>query len=383
MGQIIGTLSLLVAFRVGKDAGGILLASGALGTAVAAQRLKSWLWARRRKTAVTVGEAGIQIEGEALIPRTRIQRAVVVPGSPPFVRVSLAGARPPLDLVTRTFEEARRLVDALDFAPHERSVAFPARSLVLRSTAVPTVAVLCGTVGLAAGGVLAQRGSHSLLAVTLALIIPFVLAACIPSRFAIGVDGVEIRWLASKRFFPFAELVTARAFEERRGKTKVAGIELVHRSGKREKVILGVPGDDDVLAASNRVTEALAVWRSGSGAPLSALLEPNGRTALEWVRALRRAGAGTSFRTAALSREQIWSLAEDASASPLARAGAAVALASSIEDPSDAVRLRATGRSSVQPQLRIAIEAAVDDADDAAVAEALAELEEQERARAR
>ncbi|MBL9025075.1 MAG: hypothetical protein JNL21_22955 [Myxococcales bacterium] len=41
MGQIIGTLSLLVAFRVGRDAGGILLASGSLGTAVAAQQLKS------------------------------------------------------------------------------------------------------------------------------------------------------------------------------------------------------------------------------------------------------------------------------------------------------------------------------------------------------
>jgi HEAT repeat protein len=103
-------------------------------------------------------------------------------------------------------------------------------------------------------------------------------------------------------------------------------------------------------------------------------LSRGARNSSEWLEALRKLGAlgATSYRRADANLHDLSRLLGDPWAKPSARAAAAVVLRAS-GDETAVAKLRIAAEATVEPRVRIALE---NIADDRAVAEALAMLEE-------
>jgi hypothetical protein len=111
-----------------------------------------------------------------------------------------------------------------------------------------------------------------------------------------------------------------------------------------------------------------------------ALVARGGRTAAEWLRALRRllGGDAADYRSSAVPEENLWRVADDPTAEETARVGAAVALCTGLDDVGRA-RLLRIAEASASPKVRVALRAAASVEDDQALVEAL-EACEAERA---
>jgi hypothetical protein len=135
-----------------------------------------------------------------------------------------------------------------------------------------------------------------------------------------------------------------------------------------------------VAEIANAVEEARAAWSAGHAGAPEELLARGGRSAAEWVIALRRlgsAGAGV-YRAVNADVEQISRLLDDPRAAPTARAAAAIALAA-CGDGTASRRLRIAAGSMANPRLRVALEQVASAGDDDALAGALAEVLEADR----
>ena len=197
-----------------------------------------------------------------------------------------------------------------------------------------------------------------------------------PTKIRVGADGVLVKTLRKKTFYAYADVESVDAS----GK----GVVLVMRSGARVPIPTVPIGSAASLTRDTllkRLTDGLAAARGGAG-DLGRVLAREGRTAHDWLVALRALGAGQSsgYREASVDEEKLWAVVEDASAKPEARASAAAALRVKGEAP--VARLRATAEATASPKLRVALEAAASD-DDAVLEQALAECEAEEDVRAR
>ena len=136
--------------------------------------------------------------------------------------------------------------------------------------------------------------------------------------------------------------------------------------------------DQRVAIIQERICEAMETFRSGGAAAAGALLRRGKRPVSEWIATLRAIGAGANadMRTAPLPRENLFRIVESPTSSAAERAAAAVAAGVEIDDDGRA-RLRRAAEAVAAPRLRIAIEAAAG-TDDAALAEALSEVEHEE-----
>ena len=129
-----------------------------------------------------------------------------------------------------------------------------------------------------------------------------------------------------------------------------------------------------------RINEAVSErGRGGSAdlAPWESELLSRGERAIEpWVEALRAIHSDVaSFRKQAGGGiEALWGVLEDAAAEPERRAAAAVALTPHL-DEGGRERVRIAARATAAPKLRIALEAAASDDEDA-IAAALEEVSE-------
>jgi hypothetical protein len=173
------------------------------------------------------------------------------------------------------------------------------------------------------------------------------------------------------------------AYQRPFGTTQIRGVSLVLRGGEEVRVPLGYGYWDSGRSAivAERIREAMDTFQQGGAISRAALLERGDRTAADWVLALRRVGSGASAgpRTAAVSGENLWRILEDASSGSTARAAAAVALGTDLDDDGRA-RMRSIAEGTAAPKLRIALEAAASATDDAALAEALSSVEAAEAA---
>jgi hypothetical protein len=378
---------MMILAGVGK-AGGLVLALGGVGGVAFAQHVKRRLWQERRSHDVEVTETELCMGDAAPIPRSAIRRAVAVPGQEPFVRITLGGIAAPLELVTPDLDEARKLVDALGFGPDDRTLSFRARGPAWKWPMGAAMALTLSS--MAIGFIVAMAKTHpdisfAVAGVAVPLVTLFVFGLLWPARLTVGADGIELAWLGMRRFVGYGDVEDVTPFQERRGKSRLAGLRLRLSKGGTETVILGrAETDENVISALQRLREAMATWRQGAQPAGAALLEPNGRSARDWLHDLRAAAVDAStFRNTALARDTLWRIAEDGAAPTLARAGAAVTLATELQDPEEGARLRAVASSSANPRLRILVERVIDDSDEDRLVDALAELEEDERSAAR
>jgi len=187
------------------------------------------------------------------------------------------------------------------------------------------------------------------------------------SRVTIAHDGVEIRTGLRRRFLPRDEIVSVE-----RSANEGSGELLVKTSDNQ---ITGITFDDP--ERYRRHLLALVATRSRGGAAELEPLARGQRTLTEWVGQLRGLADQTTFRGVGVPVERLWEVVSDARASLTARAAAAVALAGKPEKE-HRQRLARIASDSAAPRLRVVVEAATRE-DDEAVGAALAELEAEEQ----
>jgi hypothetical protein len=233
-----------------------------------------------------------------------------------------------------------------------------------------------------AGSVFGPTGMGAAIAAML-MLLPFAIGAmAIPTKITIGADGILTKWLRWRSYFPFSEVVQVGPIDQRVLNKVYRGVQISLRDGSSKFVPITQKGwgDDDYNAVVQRIHEAVDVYRRGNAGTGASVLARNGRSARDWITALRRVGEGANadMRTAPVAVEQLLRIVEDLGATALARASAAIALAaqgSQIERD----RIRIAAEATAAPKLRVALEkASASEIDDQELGEALLELEANE-----
>jgi hypothetical protein len=325
------------------------------------------------RRAVNVGKEGELHVGDRVIPKGEIVDGWYQPraSTSPTVQLVNKRRRVVFEADVANEAEAVALLKELGVDASKRRATFSIASPVAQSQwrSAGVIALTMGASSMVRN-VIPHFGMLQALVVLSAVI--FLL---IPARIDVGLDGVLIRWMGTRKFIPLASIKTASA-------TESTGIRLELRDGKTE-TIQTASGKQRYNGGAHRehrdlvlvrIREALAAHGAvESGADVAALVARAGRTIDEWKTALTKlAGAQASYREAAVRDEDLWRLVEDPRADEDARAGAALVLRSKLDDDGKA-RVRIAAEASASPKLRVALEAASDGSEEAAF-EALDEI---------
>lgn len=307
-----------------------------------------------------------------------------------LVRLDRRWPRPPVVLAVRDEETGRSLLRALGLdAEHVTAEMRIASGVEAMSTGrqvlftFVSLGVFCAAT-LAAISFFSNAAFHAIQVLSTAFALSVLGIVFAPMSVRIGSDGILTSWLGRRRFVPFARIRSASTYEETVGTKRKRGVRLVLADG--ETVTLPT-GQSDVAATEarrllRRIEDARAA-RAAGARPVEVLTR-GGRSFVEWVRDLRRIGAGAQgHRTAAVAPDVLLRVVEDGAASAVERASAAVAAVASA-DPDAKRRVRVAADMTVSPRLRVALTriAESSDADEAEIAAALEQLGE-ERSRAR
>ncbi len=341
-------------------------------------------WPEMITKRVRAHDGALRLGEHAFFRKGELLEGLLVPspGARPHVLLKRRGFAPRLELEVGNNEEGRRLLRALGFDASQTVAAFRLASFALAKPKIFTlVAVLLG--GLAAlTGVLARSSGGLLLPFVIApIVLVALLLGALPSKLQVGADGVLLSWLWRKRFIPHARIRQVVAYESSFGSKTYTGVDLLLDSGDTVRLPVGQKDWDSgrTAAVCERIRETNEAASGGGTEVVAALLERRSDSVADWIRSLRGIGAGAnaSLRTAPVPPERLWRIVEDASAEPLARAGAAVALGADLDEDRRA-RLLGVAKTIAAPRLRVAIEQVVESKADAELEEALAKVEEAE-----
>ena len=215
-----------------------------------------------------------------------------------------------------------------------------------------------------------------------------LISMALPEKLSVGLDGVMLRWLWRRRVIPFEELQEVSS-DEQEIRLHCRNGEVVQLSaywtalpwergwyknsigfGSRRAYL------DAILA---RIEEARNARKEAGGPGAAAWLARRGQGLPDWLGKLRRlmASAQGGFRQETLEPEQLWSTLEDVRQPALLRAAAAAALAPCL-DASGRERLRVASSVVVDPGLRTALDASIQE-DDEALLRAFELLEQQQQ----
>ncbi len=368
-----------------------LLIFGALGLGLAYRANKDPVLLRG---ALEIDDAEVRQGGAVLARRDELIDGVLVPErGATRVRVRRKGLAPPLLFDVKDEGEGRALLRALGFDVTQSVAELKGASEVFTWSLPKQLAVLLGPIFL--GFVPATIGLAALLPTVGVAAVPFLVLLLLtyvfglvfsPTRVRVGVDGIVIRWLDRERFVAFADVTAVKKYKHRSGGKTYAGVELTLRDGSTERIVCGQEGwiEPDVEQMLGRIREAFALHGKSGGELAPSLLARGRRSTREWVTALRGIGAGASsdLRTAPVPPESLLRVVEDAAAAPVMRVGAAVAALAG--EPDATARVRVAAGPTASPKLRIALERVADSPEDeAAIADAIAELEASSTAEAR
>ncbi|MBX3185814.1 MAG: hypothetical protein KF819_02320 [Labilithrix sp.] len=205
-------------------------------------------------------------------------------------------------------------------------------------------------------------------------------------RVSVGADGIHLRRLLSRpRFIPFAALQTAEIDGQNVYiRLRDGGVETMHHlsSGKGWKPLLYRDRADEGQMLVDRInTQAEQHRRDGAKV---GLLARGARSTREWLREVALASdEHASFRTAAVPLDELWRVVEDPVAATTARAGAALALRSRLDDAGRS-RLRVAADACAAPKLRVALQHVASDAKPESLEDVYEDLEDEDAcARAR
>lgn len=368
------------------------LAYIALNLLVLIAALVGMLWIRNPRPreiegAVSVHEEGVRIGQALVLPREQIKAGFVVPrpGKRPIVRLeNKKRLALPTEIRVENDDDGREVLRrlGLDATQTIASFVLPSRLfadpklgqqyMMGMGTAFVLTAILTRSSGL----------YPEVFPVLIGLIgMSFGVTALLTrTHLRIGADGIVLKWFRTERFIPYDEIASIESYEEKEYRRRWAGAKVHLHSGETIKLPIASAGDiggPRVRLVKHRLEQAHADHQRGARASAEARLVRGERPMLAWVRELRRAGAGAAanHRIAPVPTDRLLELAEDPHADPIMRANAAVALGANTESGEIRTRLRVAAQATAAPRLRVALEKSVDVDDEAALAEALAEVE--------
>jgi hypothetical protein len=326
-------------------------------------------WPSFQHGLVEADETGLRIDGKELVARNGIKQGLALPvGDACVVRLERSWLKGPLDLAVYDEAAGRKLLLALGLDASQTTVE-------LRGGPGPLLLPKAERVAVSVSVVASVFTLSMLLGAWwwVPLFAVFHVLSNRPSKIRIGVDGVHLRWLWVSRFTPFSAVRSVWMREE----SSQRFVDLVRTDGTTTSIpVSKQDGEQDL--AHQRILQAFQAYQARQGSADTEALARGSRTPLEWLTALRGLGAGASsgLRTAHIDPDRLWTIVEDPSAAPAARAGAAAALASSASKQ-ERSRIRIAAETIAEPRLRIAVEKAADEAtSEAELAEALAEVEQ-------
>jgi hypothetical protein len=342
---------------------------------------------KRERAGVRVDHEGVWTDARLTVPSAAILDGFFQPragrdrnkASSYGSSVRLLGKRGAIVFEAETEErEALALLRALGLDPESKRAEFNGSSPLYATLARNLLFVFGVVVAsfvvsflLASSGL--SGGAFPLLA------LPLILGAMVPSRIAVGLDGILVRWLWQRTFIPMSEIVEVDRVDDRIIRLRLVGggdVRLYTSMRRRGQATSRVAAEhrDAVLA---RIGQALRAFRArGPAADVSALVGRGTRTKSDWLTALTRLrDAEGGYRDAVVREDDLWRVVEDPSAPEDARGGAALLLRDSLDDAGKA-RVRVAAEATASPKLRVALDAAAGDAHEEAVRAALSDLAE-------
>ncbi len=235
----------------------------------------------------------------------------------------------------------------------DRRVAFDAVAVTVETrAAVAAMAALPVLTFFAMRGArLGGTGTDVALAAYVSVAIGGALAFRRASRIAVGIDGIFVTGTSRSRFFAYRDLDAVR--------TRGSDIEVL----RRDRVVLRLQlhGDDatqrDAIVA--RIQEAADTAKQQRTATVGEIVA----TASDEKLARLGEGGAEGYRSASVTKEQLWSLVGAPEADAQVRTAAARALVKSGDDKERA-RLRVTANECAQPAVRVALMELAGDEDD-------------------
>jgi hypothetical protein len=312
---------------------------------------------------------GVSVDGAKVLDRRAVRGAFLQPwpGAAPTVRVAGRADTTLLEVQVADERDGQALLDALELGVSHTAIRFPGApprwaylalqtAFVTACTAVTLFSPLYGGVvflGMLLGGTLLRASIH------------------------VGADGILTTWLGSRRFYRYVDIAGVTASNN-------GVVRLRLNTGRDVDLVVhgrAVVEHVHVHALLARIQAAHAAALAGRRpVDVAALVARGGRTAAEWLHALRgllgKEAAG--YRSNAVPEDNLWRVADDPTAEGTARVGAAVALRAGLDEAGRS-RLPQIADASASPKVRVAIRAAASLEDEEALVEAL-EACEAERA---
>jgi hypothetical protein len=353
--------------------------AGVFGLHVFSLALFAWWWqtrqnflARRRRRTVRFTPEGVFVDGVLTVRRDRIAAGHFQP-------------RPPRDATSwQSYASSLRLLDSSGRLLFEAEMAEPQALEVLRLFGLDASSRRAEFSGSSPLYATTQRSALTSLATLVIGIVLTKFTGSIwflylmaslwglgmwPSRIAVGVDGILLRWLWQKRFIPMSEVTRVKPSGD-------SEIQLTLGSGQVQSIWASMArksGGDDAQrrdAVLARIEEARGAHRAGGRpADIAALVRRGSRSPRDWLGALKALRQEGGYRHGAVRDEDLWRVLEDPAAPEDARAGAAAALRSTLDEGARA-RVRIAAEATASPKLRVALDAVAGESD-AAMATAL------------
>ncbi len=241
------------------------------------------------------------------------------------------------------------------------------------------------------------EGSGTYPRLFLASLVGLVLSSAmwmIPLHVTIGDDGLYLERLGRRRRVPFGSIRALGAVAEEPNTVvveldsgehiplRVSAITPSKTSNQLEGALAirhEVPPEmPETELLRSALRSALDAFRKREAhADAAALLARSGRPTREWIRELAKPRAESAYRGGLTSTEVLLRIVDDPGADPTARAGAVLAMRGKLDDEGKA-RVRVAAEASASPRVRVAIEAALNE-DEEAVAAAIDEVDKDER----
>ncbi len=335
--------------------------------------------------ALSASEEGLHFAGRRLARLRDLRAGFVVPtwGKPPRVRLERRWPRGPIELRTRDDAEAHALLQALglDASQVVADFTFASRARAdARVTAVGWTLLVLWLVGAPIlGSALADPAIWLVLAVLagVGLLIVWLVVMALPTRVAVGSDGVLVSWFWRRRFLRYADVRTVRPY----GSGSEQGVGVWTGDGRVVKLPIKAQltqalNDQQTDLITQRIQQAIAGHAQRRSGTAPRLPEPGGRSPIAWIRALRAVGSGANadHRTAPIAAEELFRVVEDPGAEPLARASAAVAVGGGLGAEGRS-RLRIAAQATALPEVRRLLTlAAEEDVEEEQLARALQRL---------
>jgi hypothetical protein len=358
-----------------------------LGIVLAVAVGRTNMRAQRKSRDVRASAEGVRVDGVLHTPRARIADGFFQPrwsheegGFRSSVRLVDKRRRVAFEAEVQHETEALQLLYALGLDPGSKRAEFRGSSPMF-ATLGRNFAFVFGAM-FTMGVCTAVLGALGVDAFGLfPLMLPLsMFAGMIPTKIAVGIDGILLRWLWIKTFVPMSKITRFVPEDDRIIRLTLSdGTEKVVYTSMRRK---GGPTGFGAKYASQhrdavlaRMTEASRAFHARTpAADVTALVGRGSRTREEWFDSLAKLGASDGgYRDAVVREDDLWRVVEDPAAPEDARAGAMVVLRPKLDDAGKQ-RVRIAAEATASPRLRVVLERASSDHD---LRDAVGELSEE------